>query len=123
MDYLARLRRIETDRLAPTALPAQIEGGVADHAQQPGLERTTSLKTVQMGQGLDEAFLNRVEGVGFVAEQAIGHMVRRLAIAAEQLVERLPMACRVAGEQLLVAGAGRAGCGEGGHDVARSPWC
>ena len=44
-----------------------------------------------MGQRLDEAFLNRVQGVGFMAQQAIRHAISWLPIAAEQLVQRLPV--------------------------------
>jgi 23S rRNA (guanosine2251-2'-O)-methyltransferase len=58
---LARFAGIEADGLAAAALPPQIEGRVADHAQQPGLERAASLESVQMGQRLDEAFLDGVE--------------------------------------------------------------
>jgi hypothetical protein len=56
-----------------------------------------------MGQGLDEAFLNGVEGVGFMAQESIGDPIRRQAIAAKEFFQNFLLPCREASEQLLIA--------------------
>src|SRR5262245_7531214 len=100
----ARRRAVEAEHLAPPALPAQVERGVADHAQEPGLERGSALEAGQVEQRLDEAFLNGVEGVGLVPEQTVGHPKRMGAVSPEQVVQRLTLPGGKPAEQLVVAG-------------------
>ena len=40
-------RSVEAQQHPPAVLSAEVEGGVADHPQQPGLERTASLKALR----------------------------------------------------------------------------
>ena len=82
------------ERLAPPTLPAQIERGVADHAQHPGLEGAAALEIRQIDQGLDERLLHRIERIGLIAEQPIGYPKGNLAITAKQLLEGLSIAPR-----------------------------
>src|SRR5262249_49918532 len=80
-----------------------------------------SLKAVQMGQSLDEAILDRIEGVRFIAEQAEGHAIGRLPITAKELFQGFPFARRMTAKQLFVARGRETGCCDSGHDAVRTP--
>src|SRR6185369_12800855 len=62
---------VQAEHLATAPLPAQIESRVADHAQQPGLERAAAFKARQMGQGLEKAVLHGIQSIRLVVEQAV----------------------------------------------------
>src|SRR5262249_15247290 len=83
LDGIADRAGVKTQRFAPPALPPEVESGIGNDTKQPRLEGTASLKTRQVSQRLDKPFLDRVESIGFIAEQAIGHAKRRLTIAPE----------------------------------------
>ena len=56
-----------------------------------------------------EGFLDRIQRVGLIVQEAVGHAVGRLPVAPEQLVQCLPLTRRVTAEQVLVARGRRAG--------------
>jgi hypothetical protein len=95
---------VHAQHVASASLPSQVKGGIAHHAEQPGLEGAASLKTGKMGERFDKRFLHGVESVGLVAEQAVGDAIRRHTVAVEKLVEGLAVPRNGKRQKLFVAG-------------------
>ena len=112
----------ESVGFAPPPLPAEVQGRVTDDPQEPRLETALRPKPWEVGQRLDEPVLDGVQGVRFVAEQAIGHVIGDDPIPAEQLVEGRLVGAADPGEQHLVRSVsechGRVGIGHHKHKPA-----
>src|SRR5262249_19800405 len=100
---------------------SDIQSGIADDPQQPGLERAAALERMQMGECLDETFLDGVQGVGFVTEEAIGDAISQAAVTVEKFFQRLPFAVGQAGEQMLITGGRQSRYSHSSHGVAGTP--
>src|SRR5207302_5288537 len=70
---------------------------------------------------LHEAFLDRVERVGLIAQESMGHPVSQGAITTEQLFQGLALAACQAREQALITGGRQTWCGSDGHRAVRTP--
>ena len=93
---------IEAQHLASSPLPSQVEGRVVDDAEEPRLEGRAPLEAGQVGERLDEPFLDRIERVRLVAEETIRDAVRMDPVATEQLLERRPLAAGEPDEQFPI---------------------
>src|SRR5262245_20751101 len=74
-----------------------------------------------MGQRLDKAILDGIQGVRFVAQQPMTDPVGQSAVAPEQFFQSVTVAASETCQQLFVARSRRTGCGDNSHDVACSP--
>ena len=69
-----------------------------------------------MGKSLDKAFLNSIERIGFMAEQAIRDTVRRRTIALKEFLQGTAVSVCQARQQLFVRWDPRHCSGDSGHE-------
>ena len=75
---------VEVQVLAPAAFSDVVDGNVHDDAIQPGVKAGAALELVDVLMHLDEGFLNGVESVVFVLEDAHGHRKGSTMIFVEE---------------------------------------
>src|SRR5262245_49516234 len=89
---LTGAKEVHAKCFAPATLPPQVQRRIADHTQEPRLERASPLKSRQVRESFHERFLDSIQGIRLVTQQAIGHSVSDHAVTAKQFLERLAVA-------------------------------
>src|SRR5208337_601602 len=69
----------------PFTAASPIQGRVANDSQEPVPKPAATVKISQSQEGLDECFLNHVQGVLLVPQQPVGHPVGIFPVALKQL--------------------------------------